>query len=110
MEKILGDYKKYSGITEIYQIVNTVELVKDRRILRVEILKDYTSSPIRYIARYWEMEHSHIQPSYPQENGKFTRKSEDVSILKVLDGVDVYENTAEFALHQALHFLTSKGG
>ncbi len=112
MSEILENYKtRYEGkLNEVYEIVKTVEVVTAaKRIIRIEIVKNYTRGlPYSYKAKYWEVRHTHLQPSYPKENGKFVNSPEDKPILSNVEYPWVESPDPDIALMQALNFVTGK--
>ncbi len=69
MSDALENYKKYPNLTEAYEVVQTVEVVVNKRIYQIEVLKCYSNPPIHYEISYWELEHVYLQPSYPRSDG-----------------------------------------
>ena len=116
MSKVLESSKEKYGVTEAYEVVQTVDVHWEgkRPANRIEVLKCYVPSPGRYTVRYWDFEHVRLQPSYPRTNGpkgpEFERDPEDMLILvRNPWRPSVYEETAERALAHALSFLSGKG-
>lgn len=109
MSEVLEHYK--DRLNEIYEIVRTVEVVtKQRRIIRVEILKDYTRGerprPITYKARYWESVTTNLKPTYPGEEGKLPISPTDTQIWWAVSYPEVHDcPDADSALSQALGFI-----
>jgi len=108
MSEVLERFK--DRLNEVYEVVRTVEVVTpQRRIIRIEILKNYTKGELSgfssYVARYWENSATHLQPSYPQKNGKFTKPPEDAQILWEVSYPWVDAPSPDAALAQALGFV-----
>lgn len=113
MSSCLENYKKYPNLTEAYEVVQTVRVVARRRRYQIQVLKCYSSSPVHYTVRYWDIDCAYLQPSYPRSGapGKevFERHPEDREILMRNQFLpDVYQSDPEVALHQALNFLTGR--
>jgi hypothetical protein len=103
MSEVLEKFK--DTLNEVYEIVKTVEVVtKQRRIIRVEILKNYTkgerSGGTSYIARYWEKLPIHLQPQF-KDMGEFI----DALILLQASYPWVDTVSSDAALSQALGFV-----
>jgi len=108
MSEVLERFK--DRLNEVYEVVRTVEVVtSQRRTIRIEILKNYTkgerSGSSSYIARYWERITTHLQPSYPKEEGKFTKSPADGQILWDVAYPWVDAPDPDSALAQALGFV-----
>jgi hypothetical protein len=108
MSEVLESFK--DRLNEVYEVVRTVEVVtKQQRTIRIEILKNYTkgerSGSSSYIARYWEVVTTHLQPSYPKEEGKFTKSPSDVRILWDINYPWVDAPDPDSALAQATDFV-----
>lgn len=108
MSEILERYKE--NLNEVYEIVKTVEVVtKQRGIIRIEILKNYTkgecSGSNSYVARYWERVTTHLQPTYPGKEGKLPISPTDTQILWAVDYPWVDTSDPDSALSQALGFI-----
>ena len=112
MNNVLEDYKKrYPGLTEVYEVVQTVEVVVDDRVCQIEILKCCSNSSIHYTVRRWDLEHAYIQPSYPRHVGakglEFEKEPEDMIIRVRRKLPKVHMPNPELALHEALNFLAT---
>ena len=107
MNNVLENYKKYPGLTEVYEVVKTAEVVHNRRIFRIEVLKCYSNPPGFDEVRCWKYESVILQQS-DMTGGKFDREPEDVRVLIKTSLPDVHAGTPESALREALHFLTER--
>ena len=105
MNNVLEDYKKYAGLTEAYEVVKTVEVVHNRRIYRIDVIKCYSTPPVHYEVRYWKREWVVLQQG-DMTNGKFDNKPENMWVLVQSSLPWVHSDDPEGALHQALNFLT----
>lgn len=105
MDNVLENYKKYPGLTEAYEVVKTAEVVHNRQIYRIEVLKCYSNPPVFYQVACWKYESVVLQQS-DMTGGKFDREPEGMTILVKRSLPWVHQYDAEIALHQALNFLT----
>ena len=116
MSNILENYKQFPRLTEVYEVVQTVQVViEGSRVIRIEVLKDYCSSPVSYQVEYWELESAYLQPSYPRsdapEGPVFKKEPDDKRIFhRGMFFPSVYAPTPEAALREALGFIGRKGG
>jgi len=101
--------ERYKNLTEIYEVVKTVEVVRDGKTrYRLEVIKEYRgNTSVLYDVLCWRHEHFHIQPSYPRSGGKFEKEPEDARILVPGHMPALNNPTAEGALRQALNFLAT---
>ena len=101
--------ERYKNLTEIYEVVKTVEVVRDGKTrYRLEVIKEYRgNTSVLYDVLCWRHEHFHIQPSYPKSGGKFEKEPEDARILVPGHMPELHNSTAEGALQQALKFLAT---
>ncbi len=105
MNNVLEDYKKYPGLTEVYEVVRTAEVVHNRQIYRIEVLKCYSNPPVFYQTECWKWENVILQQS-DMTGDKFDREPERMWVLRKRDLPWVHQYDPETALHQALNFLT----
>ena len=105
MNDVLENYKEYPSLTEAYEVVKAVEVVHNREIYRIDILKCYSNPPVHYQAECWKYEHVVLQQS-DMTGGKFDNKPEKMVVLVKSSLPSVYMDNPEIALHQALNFLT----
>jgi hypothetical protein len=108
MSEVLEHYK--GRLNEVYEVVKTIEVVtKQKRTIRIEILKDYTKGeqprPISYRARYWERVTTHLEPTYPGKEGKLPQSPTDAQILWDIAYPWVDAPDPNSALSQALGFV-----
>ena len=100
--------KSYSNCSEFYEVVKSVEFVKniggEDRYLRIDALfhpQAGTCSTAAYIR-----ESVTLQPTYPQSQGQFDRKAENMEIWAVYSNIGwTSRATPEEAIEQALGFL-----
>ena len=110
MSNALENYKKYPNLTEVYEVVQTVQIVFNRRTYRIDVVKYYSNPPIHYEVLYWELVDVNAQPSYPSSGGKFERRPENMRMLVPASFSSVTNvSTAEDALRQALHWICNPG-
>ena len=105
MNDVLQNYKDYPGLTEAYEVVKTVEVVHNREIYRIDVLKCYSNPPVHYQARCWKWEHVVLQQS-DMADGKFDNKPERKIVMTGSSLPSVTMDDPNRALHQALNFLT----
>jgi hypothetical protein len=108
MSSVLENYKKYPGLTEAYEVVKTVEVVHERQIYRINVLKCYSNPPLHYQAEYWKQEWVVLQQG-DMTGGKFDHEPERMHLWVRADLPWVHTDDPEIALHQALSFLTGVG-
>ena len=106
MSEVLEDYKRFSRLTEVYEVVQTVHVViEGPRVIRIEVLKCYSNPAFRYTVRYWRLE-SHYLQSSSRIDGEFEKEPEDKRILSEdLRYPFIYADTQEGALRQALSYV-----
>lgn len=105
MNNVLENYKKYPGLTEAYEVVKTAEVVHNRQIYRIEVLKCYTKPPIHYQTECWKYESVVLQQS-DKTGDKYDREAERMWVLVKSSLPWVHQYDPETALHQALNFLS----
>lgn len=98
----------YSACSEFYEVVKSVEFVKEfggiDRMFRIDAL--YQPETGVYSTRVYIEESVTLQPAYPNQNGKRTSVCEDYRIWVVLGNAgSTNRDTAEAAIQQALGFL-----
>lgn len=98
----------YSKCSEFYVVAKTVEFVKrhgdEDRQFRIDALHDPKAG--KFSTAVYVKESFTLQPTYPQTNGKFDRKPENVRLWIAYDNVGWTDrDTAEQAIEQALGFL-----
>jgi len=102
------DSKQYPFCSELDMVEKTVYAVanvggEDRQI-RIEVLKSLIDG--HYHTHAYMKEDITVQPSYPWEDGSFTRKPTSMSVwIAWHDFPWTHTNSADSALTQALGFL-----
>jgi hypothetical protein len=103
--------EKYKNITEAYEIIKTVEIVKDRQLYRIEVIKNQNKNDECFEVRCWQYLNINIQPSYPKEtkNGKDSYESprKDIMMQVSLKVPALCAKSAEMALRMAIHYLST---
>ena len=110
MDKILESSRAtYANLTEIYEVVKTVEIVKDGKTrYRLDVTKCYNDglSP-QYDVSCWRREDFNIQPSYSRSGDKFEKTPEDAELFVRGHMPALNATTAEQALQMAIRFLAT---
>jgi len=114
MTDVLESARKYKNITERYEVVRTVEIVRDGRDrFRIDVIKKSKEGnmPEHYDVECWYHSDVYVQPSYPrsEEAGvkKFDTRATDVRVLIRYDIPWLSENTPEGALRRAINYLAT---
>ena len=105
MTDVLENYKKYPGLTEAYEVVKMVEVVHERRIYTINVLKSYSNSSVHYQTECWQHESVVLQQS-DRSSGKFDNEPANMLVLVRSSLPWVHADDPEIALHQSLNFLT----
>jgi hypothetical protein len=98
----------YTKCSEFYEVAKTVEFVmpygeQDTQI-RIEALHDLRTG--HFSTRVYYYEHFHLQPSYPVNNGKFTKNPEDFQVWVPFPNPGWTDcHTADEAITQVLGFI-----
>ena len=105
--------KTYSNITEAYEVVKTVEIVKDADFdqrYRLEVIK-YCKIYDYYDVFCWRYLSIHAQSSFLRTEGgknkEFQLKPEDIRILVQVKIPDIIAPTDDIALTRAIHYLST---
>lgn len=98
----------YGSCGEFYEIAKTVEFVKsyggEDRYFRINALLNPGTG--RYSTSAYIRESVTLQPKFPQTNGKFDRRPEEMQVWAVFSNIGWTDRgTAEEAIEQALGFL-----
>lgn len=116
MSNVLQDAGNHDNITEVYEVVQTAEVVIDgKNRFRLDVTKSYNPTEggidIHYSVTCWKYESYHLQPSYPmsEEASKvaFGRSPEEERILVPGDMPWLHESTADGALRRAISYLAT---
>jgi len=101
--------KRFKNLTEIYEVVKTVEVVRDGKTrYRLEVIKCYKGcTSVQYDVLCWLYEYIYVQPSYPRSGDKFEKGQKDEETLVMGHMPELHSPTAELALQQALRFLAT---
>jgi len=103
----LENYKNYPELTEAYEVVKTVEVVHNRKIYRIDVLKCYSNPSTPYTVNCWKYESVVMQPSGTNSEGQ-ANKPQEMRVL-VRSSLPAVNNTqdVESTLNRALRFLTN---
>jgi hypothetical protein len=103
--------EKYKNITGAHEIVKTVEVVKNRQLYRIEVIKSQTNNDESFEVRCWQYLNINVQPSYPKEikYGKDLYESprKDIMTQVSLNVPSLFARSSEMALRMAIHYLST---
>ena len=104
----------HSFCSEFYTLAQSVTIVMkwqgDETTIRIDVLKDETADKPEYVSHAFRQENVTLQPSYPEENGKFMSKPTRYEVWVSHETPWVNCSTAEQALGQTLGFLREQCG
>ena len=104
------DQNIHEFCSEFYTVEKTVEVVVnmngESKTIRIEAIKDEING--RYSTQAYMEEEVTLQPTYPNESGKFRRKPQGYSIWTKYYLPWTDRSTAEHAIYQALSFLEER--
>jgi hypothetical protein len=114
MESIINEVvKKYSNITEAYEVIKTVEIVKDRdstQRYRIEVIK-YCKTYDYFDVFCWRYLSTSAQSSFPKTEGGKNKESqlkpEEIRILVQVKMPDIIAPTDDIALTRAIDYLST---
>jgi hypothetical protein len=106
------DPSRYGFCSEFYVVEKAVEVVVEiagtPETIRIEAHKRGNAQG--YCTRSFIQRDITVQPTYPQENGCFSRKPESITVWVTYDLPWTDRETADAALAQALSFLGERCG
>jgi hypothetical protein len=95
--------------SEFYTLAQSTMIVvnwADRpTTIRIDIFKDEKATKPEYVSHAYRLEHVTLQPTYPQENDKYTSKPKDFQVWVAHETPWVNGNSAEQALRETLGFI-----
>jgi hypothetical protein len=105
------DWEEFGTFIEFYELEESVEVVgTNEESYRIDIMKGHGSKgatrPVWYVARYFMEEHYNLQPTFPQANGEFEKKPQNVRLWTKMHMLNTEADTPEKALAKALDFLS----
>ena len=96
-------------ISEVYEVVKTIELVTDFGSIRIEAVKRYSNGESYYATHSYNQIRSRLKDVQETDNGKDIG-TEDIYYVWVLDTSAPWtsRDTADGALAQAIGFLSER--
>ena len=99
LEQSAGDFD------EVYEVLRSIEVVKEGRHYRLEIVRGFTNPAIPYTVHTWVQELVCVQPAGPSTGGKYDDPPEEMVTWRAFRSPWISQDSPIAALRQALGFL-----